>query len=343
MGIQVENITKKFGTFKVLDRISFEVPDGSLTALLGPSGGGKSTLLRIVAGLEQADEGSVYLDGKRIDAEDARTRGIGFVFQHYALFRHMTVRENVEYGLRVRGMSKDKRRERSQELLSLIGLDGLADRYPGQLSGGQRQRVALARALAPAPRVLLLDEPFAAVDAKVRSELQHWIRKLHDEIHVTSLFVTHDQEEAFSIADLVVFINDGKVEQVGSAQDVIDQPKSEFVARFIGEVNVIDAEVNEEQHAVRGLLSVAAPDFKPGSKVRLVIRSHEIAVWGNPDGIGRIERITRFGDRTKIHLSVEGVGKILVSLPEDIVLHKSLSVGQRADLKIPRPRIYGMS
>lgn len=342
MGIRVENVSKRFGSFNALDRVSFEVPDGSLTALLGPSGGGKSTLLRIVSGLETADEGSVYLDEKRINEIDARVRGIGFVFQHYALFRHMTVRENIDFGLRVRSVSKPKRHERSQELLSLLGLESLGDRYPTQLSGGQRQRVALARALAPAPRVLLLDEPFAAVDAKVRSELQQWLRKLHDEIHVTSLFVTHDQEEAFTIADIVVFINEGRVEQVGSPQEVIDHPKTEFVARFVGEVNVIDAVVDKDGNAACGGFSApAASDFPSGSKVRLVIRSHEIALWSNPEGIGTIERIARFGDRTKITLAVDGVGKLLASLPEDIVLFKGLAVGQRVDLKIPRPRIYG--
>lgn len=339
MGIQIQNISKRFNAFHAVENVNFEVPTGSLVALLGPSGGGKSTLLRIVSGLEKADEGSVLLDGKAIDQMDARQRGVGFVFQHYALFRHMTVEENVGFGLRVRGEKKDNQNARVKELLSLLGLEGLGSRYPAQLSGGQRQRVALARALAPAPSVLLLDEPFAAVDAKVRAELQHWLRKLHDEIHMTSLFVTHDQEEAFSIADQVVIINKGKVEQVGTSQEIIDAPKTEFVARFVGEVNVLDATVENDQ-AKCGSMKVPVQGFASGTKVRLILRSHEVAVWPNPDGIGTIKRISRLGDRTKVIVGVDGADDIVVSLPEDFVIHKGLQVGMKVDLKVARPRAY---
>ena len=208
MDIAVENIHKRFGDFVAVNDVSFEIPRGSLVALLGPSGGGKSTLLRILAGLERPDSGRVWLNGKDVTNVDVRQRGIGFVFQHYALFRHLTVEDNVGFGLSVRGESRDKIRTRVHELLNIVGLRGFAKRYPWQLSGGQRQRVALARALAPHPQILLLDEPFGAIDAKVREELRTWLRKLHDEMPVTTVFVTHDQEEAFSVADKVFIVKD---------------------------------------------------------------------------------------------------------------------------------------
>ncbi|MEI6416043.1 MAG: sulfate ABC transporter ATP-binding protein, partial [Pseudomonadota bacterium] len=216
MSIQVSQLAKRFGTFQAVDGVSFTVETGELVAFLGPSGSGKSTVLRIIAGLEIADGGTVHFYGERADHLHARSREVGFVFQHYALFRHMSVHENIAFGLKVQGMSRQRQTARVSELLTLMGLQGLGDRYPSQLSGGQRQRVALARALAPEPKVLLLDEPFGAVDAKVREELRHWLRRLHDEVPVTSLFVTHDQEEAFSVADKVIVIHRGRVEQIGS-------------------------------------------------------------------------------------------------------------------------------
>src|SRR5947209_7109424 len=220
MSIIVQNISKRFGSFRALDGVCLNVQSGSLLALLGPSGCGKTTLLRIIAGLEVADQGTVHHHDEDITHHAARDRKVGFVFQHYALFRHMTVADNIGYGLRVRGISKDERRTRVNDLLKLIRLEGIGSRYPAQLSGGQRQRVALARALAAQPRVLLLDEPFGALDAKVRQELRAWLRKLHDEVGVTSVFVTHDQEEAFEVADEVVVMHQGKVEQVGTPQEV---------------------------------------------------------------------------------------------------------------------------
>jgi sulfate transport system ATP-binding protein len=237
MGIAVENVGKRFGDFTALENVSIEVPDGALTALLGPSGGGKSTLLRVIAGLEAPDEGRVVIDGRDATAVPARKRGVGFVFQHYAPFKHMTVRDNVAFGLKIRKRPKDEIRERVTELLALVHLEGFADRYPAQLSGGQRQRMALARALAVQPRVLLLDEPFGALDATVRKELRAWLRRLHDEVHVTTVFVTHDQEEAMEVSEQIVVINHGKIEQVGTPRDLYEQPANEFVMRFIGPVS----------------------------------------------------------------------------------------------------------
>jgi sulfate transport system ATP-binding protein len=237
MGITVEGASKRFGDFQALQDVSIEVPDGSLTALLGPSGSGKSTLLRAIAGLETLDDGRVLIDGEDVSKKPTQKREVGFVFQHYAAFKHMTVYENVGFGLKIRKWRKPQIEERVHELLRLVQLDGLADRYPSQLSGGQRQRMALARALAVQPQVLLLDEPFGALDAKVRKDLRAWLRRLHDEMHVTTIFVTHDQEEAMDVAEQLVVMNEGRVEQSGSANDLYEHPANEFVMSFVGEVN----------------------------------------------------------------------------------------------------------
>jgi sulfate/thiosulfate transport system ATP-binding protein len=237
MAISVEGVTKRFGEFVALDGVSLDVPDGSLTALLGPSGSGKSTLLRVIAGLEQPDEGTVRISGADATDLPAQKRGVGFVFQHYAAFKHMTVRRNVAFGLEIRKRSKAEVARRVEELLTLVHLDGFADRYPSQLSGGQRQRMALARALAVEPKVLLLDEPFGALDAQVRKDLRLWLRRLHDEVHVTTIFVTHDQEEAMEIAEQIVVMNNGAIEQIGDARDLYEHPSNEFVMTFIGPVN----------------------------------------------------------------------------------------------------------
>jgi sulfate transport system ATP-binding protein len=233
--IKVHNVTKRFGDFVALDDVSVEVPSGSLTALLGPSGSGKSTLLRVIAGLEQPDTGTVVIAGKDSTRVRPQQRGVGFVFQHYAPFKHMTVADNIAFGLTVRKRPKDEVRDRVQELLQLVQLEGLGKRYPAQLSGGQRQRMALARALAVEPEVLLLDEPFGALDARVRQELRDWLRRLHDEVHVTTVFVTHDQEEAMQIADEIVLVNKGRIEQVGTGRDLYERPANEFVLTFVGE------------------------------------------------------------------------------------------------------------
>jgi sulfate transport system ATP-binding protein len=237
MSIVVENVTKRFGDFSAIEDVSLHVPHGSLTALLGPSGGGKSTLLRVIAGLEEPDGGRVVISGEDATETPARKRGVGFVFQHYAAFKHMTVRDNVAFGLKIRKRPKDQVRAKVDELLALVHLEGFADRYPAQLSGGQRQRMALARALAVEPKVLLLDEPFGALDATVRKELRAWLRRLHDEVHVTTVFVTHDQEEAMEVAEQIVVLNDGRVEQIGTPRDLYERPANEFVMTFVGPVS----------------------------------------------------------------------------------------------------------
>ena len=249
MSIDIKNIKKGFGSFSALNDVSLQVPSGELVALLGPSGCGKTTLLRIIAGLETPDAGSIHFYGEDATARTVREREVGFVFQHYALFRHMTVFENVAFGLRVRPKHTRPNdveiKRRVHELLNLVQLDWLADRYPPQLSGGQRQRIALARALAVEPKVLLLDEPFGALDAKVRKDLRRWLRRLHDELHITSVFVTHDQEEALEVADTIVVMNQGKVEQIGSPQEVYDAPVTPFVYQFLGNVNAFEGRMHE--------------------------------------------------------------------------------------------------
>ncbi len=279
MSISAQHITKRFGRFLALDNVDLEVPDGQLLALLGPSGSGKTTLLRIIAGLDVPDAGTVRYSDEDVTEAPVRDRNVGFVFQHYALFRHMSVFENVAFGLRVRGRKGDVVTARVRELLRLVQLDGLERSLPSQLSGGQRQRVALARALAAEPKVLLLDEPFGALDAKVRQELRHWLRRLHDEIHVTSVFVTHDQEEAFEVADRVVIMNQGHIEQEGSPQEIFEQPANPFVMDFLGNVNVFHGRVERGQARVGGL-EIAYPQYphdeaKPATAF---IRSHELDI-----------------------------------------------------------------
>src|SRR5215204_2655137 len=263
MGIEVRNLTKSFGNFVALRDVSFTVHSGELVALLGPSGSGKTTLLRVIAGLEAPDVGSVLFDGDDATKRDPRDRGVGFVFQHYALFRHMSVFENVAFGLRVRPRDQrpadDEITRRVHELLGLVQLDYLGDRYPSQLSGGQRQRVALARALAVEPKVLLLDEPFGALDAKVRQELRRWLRRLHADIHLTSVFVTHDQEEALELADRIVIMNEGRIEQQGSPDEVFERPASPFVMNFLGNVNIFHGRV-EKGRALLGTLALDYPE-----------------------------------------------------------------------------------
>ncbi|MGZ4464542.1 MAG: sulfate/molybdate ABC transporter ATP-binding protein, partial [Nocardioides sp.] len=239
MSIEVSGVSKRFGDFVALDDVSVSLPTGQLTALLGPSGGGKSTLLRIIAGLDSADEGTVSIEGTDATKLPPQKRNVGFVFQHYAVFKHMTVAKNVAFGLEIRKRPKDEIAAKVDELLRLVHLQQFAHRLPSQLSGGQRQRMALARALAVEPKVLLLDEPFGALDAKVRKELRDWLRRLHDEVHVTTVFVTHDQEEALEVADEIVVINEGRVEQVGSPDELYDQPASDFVMSFLGEVTTL--------------------------------------------------------------------------------------------------------
>ncbi len=283
MGIEVKNINKRFGDFAALDNVSLNFPPGELTALLGPSGCGKTSLLRVIAGLEQPDSGQVLLEGEDASSRHVRERQVGFVFQHYALFKHMSVFENIAFGLRVKPRnvrpSEVQIREKVTKLLELVQLDWLADRYPPQLSGGQRQRIALARALAVEPRVLLLDEPFGALDAKVRKELRRWLRRLHDDLHVTSIFVTHDQEEALEVADKVVLMNKGKVEQTGSPSEVYNYPASPFVYGFLGNVNLFHGRVHEGVMDAGGV-AFDAPDHAQAQNANGVgfVRPHDLEI-----------------------------------------------------------------
>ena len=277
--ITVHGVTKRFGDYVALDDVSLEVPDGSLTALLGPSGSGKSTLLRIIGGLETPDTGRVEIHGDDATGVPAQRRGIGFVFQHYAAFKHMTVRDNVAFGLTVRKRPKDEIRDRVDELLGIVGLAGYQTRYPSQLSGGQRQRMALARALAVEPKVLLLDEPFGALDARVRADLREWLRKLHDEVHVTTLLVTHDQEEAMSIADQIAVMDNSRIEQVGGPRELYDRPSTPFVMSFLGPVS----QVGES-----------------------LVRPHDIALAPHADGDGAreamVSRVVHLGFEVRVEL-----------------------------------------
>jgi sulfate/thiosulfate transport system ATP-binding protein len=315
MSIEVHNVSKRFGTFNALSNINLEIPSGELVALLGPSGSGKTTLLRIIAGLEFGDTGSVSFDGADITEHTARERRVGFVFQHYALFRHMSVFENIAFGLRVRPRqfrpTEAAIRSKVNELLKLIQLENLARRYPSQLSGGQRQRVALARALAVEPSVLLLDEPFGSLDAKVRQELRRWLRQLHDEIHITSVFVTHDQEEALEVADQVVVMNQGRIEQIGSPDEVYNHPASPFVYNFLGNVNLFHGRIDERQPVIH--------EKATGQVV--YVRPHLLEIDREPNGgshfrahikhinaagpLVKVDAITEWGDPVHIQVSQE--------------------------------------
>ncbi|CAN1211808.1 TOBE-like domain-containing protein [Tumidithrix helvetica PCC 7403] len=304
MGILVENVSKQFGDFQALDNINLEVKNGSLTALLGPSGSGKSTLLRLIAGLETPDRGRIFITGQDFTYQDPRDRNIGFVFQHYALFKHMSVRQNIAFGLEIRKNPKQKTQARVDELLELVQLKGLGNRYPSQLSGGQRQRVALARALAVEPQVLLLDEPFGALDAQVRKELRAWLRRLHDEVHVTSVFVTHDQEEAMEVSDEIVVMNKGKIEQIGSPADVYDNPATSFVMSFIGPVNIVPAH-NQ----------IAANSNNNSNQDHVFIRPRDILIETEPNDTtmpARIDRLIHLGWEVQVELVMDD-GQVLTA------------------------------
>ncbi|NLZ10043.1 MAG: sulfate ABC transporter ATP-binding protein, partial [Alcaligenaceae bacterium] len=289
MSIEVRNLNKHFGQFHALRNINLDINSGELLALLGPSGCGKTTLLRVIAGLESADTGTVAFSGEDATHLHVKDRNVGFVFQHYALFRHMTVFENVAFGLRVKPRSARPGeaviRKKVTDLLKLVQLDWLADRYPSQLSGGQRQRIALARALAVEPKVLLLDEPFGALDARVRKELRRWLRRLHDELHVTSVFVTHDQEEALEVADRVVLMNSGVIEQVGSPQDVWDHPASPFVYGFLGNVNLFHGQAHRGTMELDGI-RIPAPELSQAEHASAVayVRPHDLEVSRDTQG-----------------------------------------------------------
>jgi sulfate transport system ATP-binding protein len=337
VGIAVRNLSKRYGSFEAVKDVSFEVPGGQLVALLGPSGSGKSTILRTIAGLESADSGSVMLTGEDATRLPVQQRGVGFVFQHYALFRHMTVRDNIGFGLKIRKTPRAEIRSRVDELLDLIQLSGYAGRYPSQLSGGQRQRVALARALAPRPKVLLLDEPFGALDAKVRDELRTWLRKLHDEVHVTSLFVTHDQREAFEVSDQIVVLAEGRVQQIGPPQALYERPSNPFVAKFLGTVNILPLRLLKPGKGGVGpadLLSVP-----PGEHAEAYIRPHDLDVHaernGKPYWNARVDRVTPLGGVLRLDLRIDRGEALQIELPHD----QSVDVGfARGDEVYVTPR-----
>jgi len=339
--IEVRGLSKAFGTFKAVDEVSFAAAEGTITALLGPSGSGKSTVLRMIAGLEQPDSGSVIVAGEELTDASVQDRRLGFVFQHYALFRHMTVRKNVAFGLSVRRVDKDAQTKRVDELLELVGLAPFANRYPDQLSGGQRQRVALARALAPSPQVLLLDEPFGALDARVRQELRNWLDELHRELGVTSLFVTHDQEEALELANEVVVMNHGKVEQVGTAEEIYNQPATPFVAAFVGSSNTLRGVV-WERYVHFGRSAVAgAHHIADGREAVAYIRPHDIEITAEAGAMSfpiSVERRTDLGWAAKLHLRLEDGQGLVAQLPNDEI--EDIRPGQRLFANFRNPMVF---
>lgn len=350
MSIEVRGVTRKFGDFAALSDVSLTVPSGELVALLGPSGSGKTTLLRIIAGLETCDSGSVLFNGEEATHRDVRDRRVGFVFQHYALFRHMTVFDNVAFGLTVRPRSirpgKAVIRARVRELLQLVQLESVGDRYPAQLSGGQRQRIALARALAVEPGVLLLDEPFGALDARVRKELRGWLRRLHDEMSITSVFVTHDQEEALEVADRVVVMNEGRIEQVGSPDEVYERPANPFVYNFLGHVNIFHGRV----HAGRGTIGsmvVDLPDHAAANDAQAVayVRPHDIEVSRERNGEDATLAVVRYihtaGPVVRIELDrVDGGGSVEAELSREQYRQLGAELGEQVFLKPRNLRVF---
>jgi sulfate transport system ATP-binding protein len=336
MSIHILNVSKAFGPVRVLDDVSLVIPTGELVALLGPSGSGKTTLLRIVAGLEYADRGRIVLEGQEAAEGTSRKPGVGFVFQHYALFRHMTVLENVAFGLRVRPRSlrppESEIRRNVHDLLSLVQLDGFADRLPDQLSGGQRQRVALARALAVEPKVLLLDEPFGSLDARVRKELRRWLRRLHDDLHITSLLVTHDQDEALEVADRVAVIHEGRVQQVGTPAEVYHHPANAFVYRFLGDVNLFQGRVIDGKVRL-GNLALDLPDrpSNGGASAAVYVRPYQLTVHPRPQGElcfkAEVMRINVAGSTVKLGLRSEWGAPVEVELSPERFRDLELAVG----------------
>jgi sulfate transport system ATP-binding protein len=321
MAIEVRNVTKRFGAFTALHDVSVDVQDGALMALLGPSGSGKSTLLRVIAGLEEPDAGSVSIGGQDLTDAPARTRGVGFVFQHYAPFKHMTVHENVAFGLTVRKAPKREIDARVKELLSLVRLDALAARYPSQLSGGQLQRMALARALAPEPSVLLLDEPFGALDVQVRAELREWLRRLHEEIHVTTIFVTHDQEEAMDVAAQIVVMNGGRIEQTGTPRELYEHPANEFVMSFVGPVNRL-GDALLRPHDIQ-ILHGGSDLYSEESTVEALVR-----------------RVAHLGFEVRVELTLPDGRDVWAQVTRETAAELELAEGQILAARLPAPRVF---
>jgi sulfate transport system ATP-binding protein len=349
MSIEIRQIEKSFGPFKALKNIHFEIASGELIALLGPSGCGKTTLLRIIAGLETPDSGAILLHGEDATYRHVKDRQVGFVFQHYALFRHMTVFENIAFGLRVRPKrlrpSEQEIRRKVHELLQLVQLDWLADRYPTQLSGGQRQRIALARALAVEPKVLLLDEPFGALDAKVRKDLRRWLRRLHDELHITSVFVTHDQEEALEVADRVVVLNEGRIEQIGTPDEVYDHPATPFVYQFLGDVNLFHGRVHEGQAHIGSALMDLPESIQHHEPAIFYVRPHEIDLSRQAESstaIGaKIADIRPLGATVRIELDCgEGHGPIEAELTRELFNAHEFRKGEAVYVQPKRLRVF---
>lgn len=343
MGVLVKNLSKRYqsanASHAAVQDVSFEVEEGALVALLGPSGSGKSTILRLIAGLEEPDGGEIFLGGEKVTRLPTQKRGVGLVFQNYALFRQLTIRQNISFGLEVKKVAKPRIQKRVDELLELLGLQGLGERYPHQISGGQKQRVALARALAPEPKVLLLDEPFGAIDAKIRQELREWLRKLHDEVHVTSLFVTHDQEEALEICDKIFVMNKGAIEQEGKPEDIYNHPATEFVANFVGSMNIHVARVQGgklrlgpyifQQSEING--------FQEGDEVRIFFRPHDIYVSGATHSYamqGRIVRTTFLGVTMRLEIESEGGFRFFAIIPIHIFYNEKLQEGGNVTFQI---------
>lgn len=318
MGIKVENVSKKFGDFQALAPINLEIESGSLTALLGPSGSGKSTLLRVIAGLEQPDTGSIYISAREATHQKVQNRKVGFVFQHYALFKHLSIRKNIAFAMEIQKWPQERIKRRVEVLLELVQLTGLGDRYPSQLSGGQRQRVALARALAIEPQVLLLDEPFGALDAQVRKDLRDWLRRLHDEVHVTTVFVTHDQEEAMEIADEIVVMNRGRVEQIGSPANVYENPATPFVMSFIGSVNVLSPEsaVGLRKEFGEQVEGKFGKGFSRELDKKLFLRPHDIevsSVASNDSLPATVLKVLHMGWSIRVELALKSSGQLVTA------------------------------
>ncbi|MBK5915201.1 sulfate/molybdate ABC transporter ATP-binding protein [Rhodocyclus purpureus] len=341
MSIEIRGIGKRFGNFVALDNIDLDIPSGELVALLGPSGCGKTTLLRIIAGMESPDHGQVLFEGEEATHLHVRERKVGFVFQHYALFRHMTVFENVAFGLRVKPRherpSEAEIRRRVTDLLKLVQLDWLAERYPSQLSGGQRQRIALARALAVEPKVLLLDEPFGALDTRVRKELRRWLRRLHDEVHISSVFVTHDQEEALEVADRVVVMNQGRIEQIGTPDEVYSRPASPFVYRFLGDVNVFHSRLHGAWAEINRL-----PEGAHAGEALAFIRPHDIDIERFEQAgslAARVQEVHAIGPSVRVELA-HGSELIEVELTRERANALGLSRGDQVWLRPRQVRVF---
>jgi sulfate transport system ATP-binding protein len=352
MSVTVRNLTKSFsagGTPAVAD-VSFTAPDGGITTLLGPSGSGKSTVLRVVAGLEQPDSGSVAFDNQDFTNVPAQRRGVGFVFQSYALFKHMSVRKNIAFGLRVRKVPAHEARRTVDELLSLVQLEGLGERFPSQLSGGQRQRVAFARALAISPKVLLLDEPFGALDAQVRVELRDWLRRFHEERHVTTLLVTHDQEEAMEVSDHIVVMHEGRVAQTGMPQEVYDRPATPFVAAFVGGANVLRGQMSGGRASLGSLGAVAVPvpdgtQAPDGTAVHAFVRPHDVTLTKAADGapeisVARVERMAWLGGYVKVSLKLADGAPMTVEMPKNEIEALGIAEGDLVMANLREAKVF---